>query len=62
MSERSLQFRILEELGYTNLSISRLAAILNVKMSELKVGLAELEDAKKVRMSEVGGEKVWGLT
>ncbi len=59
MSDKSLQARILTELSYTNLSTARLAAILNVRVSELKTELYEMEEAKLVRHIERDEEKKW---
>ncbi len=56
-----LKSRILTELSYTDLTNSRLAAILEVKLSELKVALGELEEAGKVKMVERDEEKRWVL-
>ncbi len=56
-----LKSRILTELSYTDLTHSRLAAILEVKLSELKAALGELEEAGKVKMVERDEEKRWVL-
>lgn len=58
---RDLKSRVLEELGFTDLTHSRLAAILEVRLSDLKVVLGELEEAGKVRVVEVDDEKRWRL-
>ncbi len=57
-----MKARILEELSYTNLTTSRLAAILDIKVSDLKEELSQLEEAKTVRLIEKGGDKMWELT
>lgn len=54
-----LKSTILTELSYTDLTVSRLAAISGEKVSELKVALQELEEARKVRQIERDGDKLW---
>lgn len=54
-----LKSRILTELSYTDMTHSRLAAILEVKLSELKVALDGLAESGKVRQIERDGDKVW---
>jgi Mn-dependent DtxR family transcriptional regulator len=56
-----LKSRILTELSYTDLTHSRLAAILEVRLSEVKEALHELAEAKKVKLIEVDEEKKWRL-
>lgn len=56
-----LKSTILTELSFTDLTHSRLAAILGVKLSDLKVALHELEEAGKVKQIERDEEKRWML-
>ncbi len=58
---RDLQSRILEELDYSNLTTARLSAILDVKVSDLKVTLTEMTETGLVAQIERGDEKVWTL-